>query len=304
MIVTKDPAIAGSIKNIWKKSFNLEDPRYIDFFFRDIFKPEYGYAYIEDSKAVASVCRINHPIVFNGRVIQASMLSNICELPDYRRFGYIKQVLDTVIDACNHTELITLARADNEELLKPYGFFPIYQHNEFIIQREDVKRITNYGCAYEVSPIDMLKVYSSFIKRFNGFVARDIESFIQIKKEVISRGGKIIGYYDARNQIQGYAIILLQGREAVVSECIYLDSMTLIKLMNGALQERSTIHLFVSEAENLSVLFPNATRKIHDAVMVRLNSPELFSRLFNRKIHNVLEAYSLSDKPLYLNENY
>lgn len=37
MIVTKDPAIAGSIKNIWKKSFNLEDPRYIDFFFRDIF---------------------------------------------------------------------------------------------------------------------------------------------------------------------------------------------------------------------------------------------------------------------------
>ena len=74
--------------------------------------------------------------------------------------------------------------------------------------------------------------------------------------------------------------------------------------MNGALQERSTIHLFVSEAENLSVLFPDAPRKIHDAVMVRLNSPELFSRLFNHKIHNVLEAYSLSDKPLYLNENY
>lgn len=304
MIVTKDPALSGSIKNIWKKSFTLENPGYIDFFFRDIYKPEYGYAYVEDSKAVASICRIPHSLVFNGRVLQASMLCGLSELPDYRRYGYIKNVLDTVIDACEHTELITLARAESEEVLKPYGFLPIYQQNEFIIQREDVKRITNYGCAYEVAPIDMLKVYSSFIRRFNGFMARDIESFINLKKEVISRGGKIIGYYDARNQIQGYAIVLLQGREAIVSECIYLDSMTLIKLINGALQERSTIHLYVSEAENLSVLFPNATRKVHDAVMVRLNSPELFSRLFNRKISNVLEAYSLSDKPLYLNERY
>lgn len=304
MIITKDVALSGSIKNIWTKCFTLQDPRYIDYFFREIYKPEYGYAEVTDSKAVASVCRIPHALVFNGRILQASVLSGLCELPDYRRYGYINNIIETVLDACTHSELITLATADSEEILKPYGFMPIYRRNDFLITREDVKRISNNGCSYEVSPIDMLKVYSSFIKRFNGFFARDINSFVNLKKEVTARNGKIIGYYDSRNQIQGYAIIYIQGREAIVDECVYLDSMTLIKLINGALQERSTIHLMVSEAENLSVLFPNAPLKIHDELLVRLNSPELFSRLFGKKITNILEAYSLSDKPLYLNEKF
>lgn len=304
MIITKDQALTQSIKNIWKKTYTLDDPRFIDFFFSSIYKPEYGYVNVEDNKAISAICRIKHPIVFNGRILQASILSGMCELPEYRKNGYIKDVLETVLDACEHTELITLARAENEDLLRSYGFYPLYQQNEFVLHRDDIKKIATLGCSKEVTPVDMLKVYSSFTKRFNGFIARDIDSFRNIQREVTARNGKVIGYYDDRKQIRGYIVVYNQGREAIISECIYLDSMTLIKLLNSAFQERDILHLYVSEAENLSVLFPNATLNVHDVLMARLNNPELFSRLFNKNIHNIVEAYSLSNKPLYLNEKY
>lgn len=302
MIEKATENLTTSVKNTWKKSFNLEDPRYIEYFFNNIYQPEYAYVALENDEVIASICRIPHTLVFNGRILQASMISKFAELPTKRREENIRGLLETVIDACEHTELLTLIHADRPELYQEYGFKPIYQRCIYTLTREQVKRITNFGCAYEPSPLDMLKVYSSFIRRFNGFYARDIDYFIRLKKEITARGGKVVAYYNGKNQIQGYATILLEGKEAKVEECIYLNSMSLMKLINAALQERPTIKLHVSEAENLGVLFPDAEKDVYVSTMVRLNDYALFARLFNEKIRDVEDAFSISEKPLNLNE--
>ena len=97
-----------------------------------------------------------------------------------------------------------------------------------------------------------MKVYSAFIRRFNGFYARDLDYFIQMKKEIKAREGKIVAYYNGKDQIQGYIVMVPQGNEIMAEEIIYLDSMALIKLCNAALQEKRVVNLFVSEAEDLS----------------------------------------------------
>jgi hypothetical protein len=73
-------------------------------------------------------------------------------------------------------------------------------------------------------------------------------------------------------------------------------------LCNAALQEKKVIHLLVSQAEDLSKVFPNAKCKNFGSTMVRLNDAELFSKLFNRNVTTVEEAFAISQKPLNLNE--
>ena len=292
----------NEIKQIWRMCFPKEDPRYTEFFFKNVYKPENCYVNIVDGKIVSTVVRNPHELMFNGRVIATSMLMGVATVPKEQNNGYMKQLMESVLDACEHSELITLIQTETPELYEPYGFKTIYKRRDYTLERKDVNRITNFGCAYEPSPIDLLKVYSAFIKRFNGFYPRDLEYFVQYRKQVIALGGKIVAYYDSKDQIRGYAVMIPQGNELRVEEIIYLDSMSLTKLCNAALQERRIIHLLVSEAEDLSILFPEAPSKEYPSTMVRLNDPILFSRVFNKKITNVQEAFGITNKPLNLNE--
>lgn len=302
MIEVGNPTLTAGIRECWRKGFTLEDPRYIDFFFRSIFQPQYGYAETENGKVAASICRIPHAMMFNGRVLSVSMLVGMATLPEYRGQGRMHELMDTVLDACSHSELLTLIHTDHPSFYEEWGFHNIYSRRDYTLSRNEVKRITNFGCAYEPSPIDMLKVYASFIRRFNGFYARDLDYFVRLKKEVAAQSGKIVAYYDAKNVIQGYAVILLKGREASIEECVYLDSLALNKLINAALQERQSVHLHVSQAENLGVLFPQAPCALEPFISVRLNDAQLFSRLFSEHVETVEDAFGISAGPLNLNE--
>lgn len=301
MIQIADKTMTAGIRECWKKSFTLDDPRYFEHFFRYLYRPEFFYVDMENKQVAASICRIPHAVMFNGRVLQMSMLSHAGTLPEFRNEGRMKKMIDTAVDACSHSELITLVSAEYGESYRPYGFEPIYRRTSYLLGREDIKT-SSYGCAYEPRPLDMLKVFSAFIRRFNGYYARDLDYFVNLKREIAARGGKIVAFYDEKKQIRGYATVINTGKEAVVEECIYLDSMALCKLISAALQDRASVRIHVSEAENLSKLFPNAERKDYPEVLAKLNEPKLFSRLFNTEVRTVQEAYAMSGKPLYLNE--
>jgi predicted acetyltransferase len=214
------------------------------------------------------------------------------------------QLMNTVLDACEHAELITLIQAYDLQLYLPFGFQVLYERSFYTLDRDDVQRTNNVGCVYDPPALDLLKCYSAYISRFNGFYARDLDYFVSYKKEIAAEGGKVIGYYGQDHQIQAYCTMLLDRQKADVEEIIYLDSLSLIKMINAALQERNTITINVSKAENLSLLFPRAPREDRGSTLVRLNNPELYSRLFNTKVETVQEAFALSEKPLNLSEHF
>ena len=147
-----------------------------------------------------------------------------------------------------------------------------------------------------------MKVYSAFIRRFNGFYPRDLDYFIRLKKEVNSRGGKIVAYYNGRDQIQGYIVMIPHGDQINAEEIVYLDSVALLKLCNAALAEKNIVNLFVSAAEDLSVAFPRAQKITFPSTMVRLNDASLFSKVFHAEVSDVESAFALTKRPLNLNE--
>lgn len=304
MIIRANEKQTEEIRNIWLTCFKEEDPKYIDFYFKNYYKPQYAWCNIQDDKIVSVVIRTPHDLMFNGRVLRTSMINGVATLPEHRNKGLMHETMDAVLDACEHTELITLLRSERPALYEPYGFQEIYPRTSYRLDRNDVKRITIYGCAYEPTPLDLLKVYSNYIKRFNGFYARDLEYFVKYKQEVIYTGGKIVAYYNGKDQIMGYAVMKPNGDKLDVEELVYLDSMSLMKLLNACLQEKKVVDINVSRAEALSAIFPEAKRKDRMDTMVRLNDEKLFSKLFGKRASSVESAFSFSTKPLNLNEYF
>ena len=85
------------VKEMWRISFPQEDPAYIDFYFKKIWKPENCWLSMEGDEIAGSLCRNKHALMFNSKVLETSMLTGICTLPEYRRHGYAGQLIEYAI---------------------------------------------------------------------------------------------------------------------------------------------------------------------------------------------------------------
>ena len=306
MIETKNKNSIPYMRETWKKGLHNVDPRFTEYFFQNVYQPQYGYYVMKDGEVKGSLCCIPHAYMFNGRVLQASIISKIAILNSSEKIEVLDSLMECVLDKSDHQELITLLKPEDQTIdYSRFGFQEVYERIQYTLRREDIKQTySNLGCSFDPSAVDMLKVYVGFIRRFNGFFVRDIEYYTKLKKEIAARGGKIVAFYNSKNQIEGYATILIEGKTARIEECVYLESTALIKLINAAFQERGLVYLEVSPYENLSLVFPEAEKKSVRQIYARLNNPELFSRLYNTHVESVEEAVMLSKKPLNLNEIY
>lgn len=302
MITKANEQQTEEIREIWRICFPKEEPGYVEYFFKNIYQPENCFVYVLEDKIVSCLIRNTHAMMFNGKALQTSMIVGVATLPQYRKNGYMHQLLDLVLDACEHSELLTLIQTEKPSLYETFGFRMMYNRTEYILNRGDARRTTNFGCGFNPTAIDLLKVYCAFTSRFNGYYARDLDYYVKYISEIRSEGGKIVAYFNGKDQIQGYASLIPVGNEFVMEECIYLDAMALLKLVNVALQEKKTVRVLVSEAEDLQKIFPNVEKKVYGSTMVRLNDAKLFSKLFGKKVNSVEDVIKVSQKPLNLNE--
>lgn len=302
MIVRGDNSMIKQIKEIWRLCFVNEDPRYHDFFFKKLFKPDTALVKIADRQAVSCLMRIPHDVMLNGVVIRASMIMGVATVPKYQNRGFMHELMNVALDEAEHQELVTFIQAYNPSIYEQFGFRMVYYKRVYEITRDNVDKISNDGCAFNPKVNDMFKAYSMFVKRFNGFYIRNFERFGQYMEEVRAQGGKIVAYYDQYGLIQGYAVLLLEGLNVVIEELVYLNSVALLKLLNIALQQRATAIVHVSGAEDLSILLKGAVGKKYGFTMARINDYELFNRLYGSDVSSVEEAFKISNKPLYMNE--
>lgn len=304
MIIQAAKEDLQAVREMWRICFPEEDPAYIDFYFKNIWTPQSCYLSVEDGKIAGSLCRNRHDLMFNSKVLEVSMLTGMAVLPEYRGRGHMHDLMNTVLDAAEHSELMTLIRSEDPGLYEPFGFRSGFERTAYDIRRRDLKRVPTFGCAFDVKALDMLKVYSAYIRRFTGFYTRDLQDFVRYRQEIIASGGKIIGYYNGQDRIDGYAAVTMQGSDLFVDELVYLNSTALIKLLNVCLNERPRVHFHASKAENLSLIVPDAPKKDYSRVMVRINSYELFDKLYGTDAGNARQALACAHKPLNLNESY
>lgn len=290
------------VYDIWKEAFYFDDDGYTDFYFSKHYNSKNTFVNKIDGEVVSTLIKTPHTILLHGRFIQASMIIGVATKQKYQRQGHFKELMDVVLDECDHQELITLIQAYDPEIYKPFGFEMVYYRNKFKIRKSDLPKVKEAGITYQVVFKDFLKVYTEFVSKFNGFMVRDEKYYKLLCEEVAACGGKIIACYDTLGVIKGYAVVYQNDNQVEVNEIVYLDSRTLYELLSHILKVHDSLILYTSEAEELQRLFVSAEKEVVGATMVRINDYKLFNRFYHSEVRDVKRAMNLQGKPLFINE--
>jgi nicotinate phosphoribosyltransferase len=125
--------------------------------------------------------------MFNGRVLQVSMIIGVATPSQYRRRGYMHELMEVVLDACEHTELITLIQTESPALYEEFGFKKIYR----FFNRENGMAEADYICmADEVvddtQPLEICDPVSRWKKKtMENFYAVELLKPIFINGELV-----------------------------------------------------------------------------------------------------------------------
>lgn len=92
MITYADITIQDQVRRMWKTVFGDPDS-YIDLYFREKYRDENTLVYMEGKKVTASLQMLPYDFTFCGTEIPVAYLSGVCTLPEYRKKGYMAELL-------------------------------------------------------------------------------------------------------------------------------------------------------------------------------------------------------------------
>lgn len=291
------------IEKAWKMIFSQDDHGHSNYYFKHEFSPHQCFILTNDEDELISSCQVHtKTIQLAQKFMDVSFIVGIFTMPKYRNHGYMKQMLNQVIDIEAHKHHFTFIQAYDPTLYLAYGFEPIYQRSVYSLEVNQVPVLSSSGLSYQLSFESMATLYKQFTSHFDGFVKRELDDFKRLQLEVSAQEGKIIGYFN-QDRLEAYACVLFENNKVIFDELVYLNANALLKCLNAFTSLNQTMQLRVSPKENLRKLIPNAVIENEVNAFVRLNHPLLFNELFKVNISSAQEAFLLAQKPLWFREN-
>lgn len=290
------------IVKLWKHAYPNVNDKVLEYKAQRIFDQGSCLTYFQDNKMVSTIQMKNLYLNFKDKVLCCSYILQSATLPDYRRRGYMHQLMQSLIDEVNNNCLFTFVTAFNPKLYEKYGFEVVYERKKFHIRYDNLKDVQVRRISKNAHAMELLNVYREFIRRFDGYFKRDLHYYEDLLEELKLGEKKIVVYRDRLNVVCGYAIYSVKKNVVEVEEIIYLDSNGLKKMLKAMIGIHKMVVVEVSNKERLERLFPLAIIKRQSYMMARLNNVGLFQKLFNCEVKNAKEAYAMLDKPQWMHE--
>lgn len=129
MIQFADETTRPQVRKMWKTVFGDPDD-YVELYFRHKYRDENTLLYMEDGKAVASLQMLLYRFTFCGTEIPTLYLSGVSTLPEYRKRGYVRQLLMKSFEEAAHRDVSLILLVPQEEWLvkfyERYGFIQTF----------------------------------------------------------------------------------------------------------------------------------------------------------------------------------
>ena len=295
----------SEIYELWKQAYPNSEAKYLNFYFRNFYDEGLTLVQEVEDKLVSSLQINTHVLNFQGYLLDVSYLLGMSTLSDYQGQGWMKELFLQAIDETSHNHLITFVKALQPMVYERYGFATIYERKQYVIHRECFDSILDSEyVTKDVNSKELLEAYQTFTIVFDGYRERSIAYYDHLLKELELGIKHIVAYKKENESVSGYLIYEMQGNDLVIKEAIYLDSISLKRMMKSIVGDYAMIRIEVSQSENLEKIFPLVKPERKAYMMARINNYELFNKLFNTQVTTVEEAFQILKKPLWLYENY
>ena len=304
MIKEAGAAQKDAIYELLQSAYPTRSRAYLGFYFKYIYDQGKTICLEQDERIIAAMSMHEHVMNFNGRKLLVSFLSGVATLPDYRRRGHMRYLMQSMLDEAEHNHLITLIEAFNPKLYETFGFETIYQTKTYTINSRYFEKVKKRGVSHNVSAVELFELYQKYAKHFDGCYVRDTQYFETFMRKALLDHGNICVYRNKDHEVCGYAVYEENSVEVRVHEIVYVDSIALMKMLRFISEGYPDVTVTVSPSEKLEKLFPLTIPKKSGYTMARINNYELFNKLYNSKVKSVKEAFAITKKPLFLHEEY
>lgn len=178
MITFASKATTSDIRQMWKTVFGDTD-EYIDLYFTRKYKPENTLVYLEENKPVASLQMLPYTITFYGKRLNFYYLMGLCTLPEYRRRGYMEQLILHSHEIMQQRQIPLSVLVPAEDWL--FGFYEKYGY-EKVFEKDN--RPIPLAAILEQHP-DIEEAYAAFgkLQQQDFYVQKNFEDFETIVDE-------------------------------------------------------------------------------------------------------------------------
>jgi hypothetical protein len=104
-------------------------------------------------------------------------------------------------------------------------------------------------------------------------------------------------------ELKAYAFIFPHSTHIEIDEIVYTDAKALLQIVSTLLASSPKVLLKVSQAEDLTKLFPKAPMERVPYTAIRINHLELFNAHFGVVAANPQAALVTLNRPLWFREN-
>ena len=141
MIRFADEATTPCIREMWKIVFE-DTEEYLDLLFTEKYKPKNTLVYLDEGKPVASLQMLPYSITFYGERIEFYYLMGLCTLPQYRRRGYMEQLIMSSHEVMCERKIPLSVLVPAEEWLfgfyEKYGYEKVFEKDNKPIPLEEI----------------------------------------------------------------------------------------------------------------------------------------------------------------------
>ncbi|MDF9825220.1 putative acetyltransferase [Breznakia sp. PF5-3] len=279
-----------------------KEKEFLTYYFHNLYNEGKSLLIREDDKIISCMQLKEHVLQFHDKVLLCSYLFGISTHIDYRLRGFMDELMHYALDICNQNYLITFIEAYNPKLYKKYGFETVSYRKKFSIAIQDIKVNNLEGVTSNIDIKAMTRLYKEFATRFDCYYLRDEAYYKKYVETIQQNGGNVAMYRNHQGEVQGYCVYYEKDDLVEVKEIIYLDSITLMKLLKYAIKFMPYISLEVSNNEKIEKVFKKAVPRTSSCVMARINHYPLFEKLYDTKIKNVQDAFQVLKRPVLINE--
>lgn len=186
------------VRQMWKTCFNDTD-EFLDIIFTYKYKNENTLIYFEGEKAVASLQMFPHTINFYKQQIPFSYLAGLCTLPEYRKRGYMSQLIYKAHQTMRERNIPLAILIPAEAWL--YKFYEAYEYEQ-VFEKDNnlipLKEILDTNINIDSAYLEFDKLF-----RFRDFcIQKNKNDFKAISEEY-----KLDGYPEKTN-LAGMARII------------------------------------------------------------------------------------------------
>lgn len=179
-----------------------------------------------DQKLTAKLRVLPLKIYFEGKEISAGGIASVATWPEYRRKGYVKQLLIHTLQIMkDRGQLISLLAPFSFDFYRKYGWMTYVDLKKYTIDIDYLKKVkgNHDGTIHRVDKSEwklLNEVYEEFSTRYNGMLKRDKDWWVS---EKLVKSGEIAVYFNKKKEPKGYIYYEVAQRVMNVHEFLFND---------------------------------------------------------------------------------